>query len=208
MQLAAPVSKGPLLGGGGPAPAGLERHICDVPLQPFDGPGGVQPAENMPPHGVTGDQIESTPAAPRISGGMNVACFRPASQGGPPVTCDFLRSFNQLLRARAAAARIPVDREMWSNGPLRPAPARQAASNRLGTLDGSPLGGYVGTGLHPGAPSPAGYQIRWTEPERGWVFQSGTGGAHHGPWVQVEETPGTGARGFPELTLGVATQGR
>ena len=148
MQLAAPVSKGPLLGGS--VTRGVGAAHLQVPLQPFDGPGGVQPAENMPPHGANGDQIESTPAAPRISGGMNVACFRPASQGGPPVTCDFLRSFNQLLRARAAAARIPVDREMWSDGPLRlPAPARQAASPRLGTLDGSPLGGYVGTGLYP-----------------------------------------------------------
>ena len=147
MQLAAPVSKGPLLGGSGTRGVGA-AHL-QVPLQPFDGPGGVQPAENMPPHGANGDQIESTPAAPRISGCMNFACFRPASHGGPPVTCDFLRSFNQLLRARAAAARIPVDREMWSNGQLRPAPALQAASNRLGTLDGSKLGGYVGTGLYP-----------------------------------------------------------
>ena len=189
MQLAAPVSKGPLLGGSGTS-GGVEAHL-HVPLQPFDGHGGVQPAENMPPHGANGDQIEITPAATRISGCMNFACFRPASHGGPPVTFDFLRSFNQLLSVRAAAARIPVYREMWSNGQLRPATALQAVSHRLGTLDGSKLGGYVVTGLHPGGPSPAGYQIRWTEPENGWVFQSGTVGAHHGPWVQLEEAPGT-----------------
>ena len=147
MQLAAPVSKGPLLGGSGTS-GGVEAHL-QVQLQPFDGPGGVRPAENMPPHGANGDQIEITPAAPRISGCMNFACFLPASHGGPPVTFDFLRSFNQLLRARDAAARILVDREMWSAGQLLPATALQAVSNRLGTLDGSPLGGYVVTGLYP-----------------------------------------------------------
>ena len=80
---------------------------------------------------------------------------------------------------------------MWSDGRRLPDTALQAVSNRLGTIDGSKLGGYVVTGLHPGGPSPDGYQIRCTEPERGWVFQSGTVGAHHVPWVQVEEAPGT-----------------
>ena len=189
VQLAAPVSKGQLLGVSGTS-GGVEAHL-HVHLQPFDWHGGVQPAENMPPHGANGDQIEITTAATRISGCMNFACFLPASHGGPPVTFDFLRSFNQLLSVRDAAARIPVYREMWSNGQLLPDTALQAVSNRLGTLDGSKLGGYVVTGLHPGGPSPAGYQIRCTEPERGWVFQSGTVGAHHVPWVQVEEAPGT-----------------
>ena len=206
VQLAAPVSKGPLLGGSGTR-GGVEAHL-QVQLQPFGGPGGVQPAENIPPHGAIGDQIEITPAATRISGCMNFACFLPASHGGPPVTFDFLRSFNQLLRARDASARIPVYREMWSDGRRLPDTALQAVSPRLGTIDGSPLGGYVVTGLHPGGPSPAGYQIRWTEPENGWVFQSGTGGAHHGPWVQVEEAPARRPGPPRRLTLGMATRGR
>ena len=151
----------------------------------------AQPAENMPPHVTNGDQIEITTAATRISGCMNFACFLPANHGGPPVTFDFLRSFNQLLSARDASARIPVYREMWSDGQRLPDTALQAVSNRLGTIDGSKLGGYVVTGLHPGGPSPDGYQIRCTEQENGWVFQSGTVGAHHVPWVQVEGAPGT-----------------
>ena len=176
-------------------------------LQPFDGNGGVRPAENMPPHVANSDQIEITTAATRISGCMNFACFLPASHGGPPVTFDFLRSFNQLLSVRDAAARIPVYREMWSDGQLLPDPALQAASNRLGTLDGSRLGGYVVTGLYPGGPSPAGYQIRWTEPENGWVFQKRYRG---GPSRAVGTGRGStrhGARDHPELTLGGATRG-
>ena len=189
VQLAAPVTKGQLLGVSGTSGGGA-AHL-HVQLQPFDWNGVAQPAENMPPHLANGDQIEITTAATRISGCMNFACFLPPSHGGPPVTFDFLRSFNQLLRARDASARIPVYREMWSDGRRLPDTALQAVSDRLGTIDGSKLGGYVVTGLHPGGPSPDGYQIRCTEQENGWVFKSGTVGAHHVPWVQVEEAPGT-----------------
>ena len=200
------VEKGEEIGVSGVSGNATGPHL-HVHVKPFDASGA--PTHEFAPANATDKEILEYPYPPlatRISGAMNFACFRPADHGGPPITFDFLRSFNQLLRARAAAARIPVDREMWSNGPLRPAPALQAASPRLGTLDGSPLGGYVGTGLYPLGPSPAGYQIRWTEPERGWVFQSGTGGAHYGPWVPVEETPGAGARDHPELTLGGAPE--
>ena len=91
VQLAAPVSKGQLLGVSGTS-GGVEAHL-HVHLQPFDWHGVAQPAENMPPHGANGDQIEITTAATRISGCMNFVCFLPASHGGPPVTFDFLRSF-------------------------------------------------------------------------------------------------------------------
>ena len=174
-------------GNTGRVPAHLHVH-----LKPFDRNGNVPcPWEDEPLQVSDHQDSAHSPIASRISGCMDFACFLPASHGGPPVTFDFLRSFNQLLSARDASARIPVYREMWSDGRRLPDTALQAVSNRLGTIDGSKLGGYVVTGLHPGGPSPDGYQIRCTEPERGWVFQSGTVGAHHVPWVQVEEAPGT-----------------
>ena len=182
------VVKGDQIGTSGNT-GGVGPHL-HVHVKPF-AQGGTSVTRDDNPQGchIAGgpDHTPETLVAPRISGCLNFACFLPASHGGPPVTFDFLRSFNQLLRARDASARIPVDREMWSNGQQLPATALQAASNRLGTLDGSPTGRLR---RHRPVPAPDGYQIRWTEPERGWVFQSGTGGAHHGPWVQVEEVPG------------------
>ena len=142
------VTKGDCIGESGQS-GDVGPHL-HVHLKPFDANGNVPcPWEDEPPQDSDYQRTVESPIASRISGCMNFACFRPASHGGPPVTFDFLRSFNQLLRARDASARIPVDREMWSAGQQLPATALQAASNRLGTLDGSPLGGYVVTGLYP-----------------------------------------------------------
>ena len=207
-KLATTVVKGEKIGLSGFT--GTEYAHLHVHLQPFDWTGVVpDPREDSParpPDPPAAEEI--TTVATRISGCMNFACFLPASHGAPPVTFDFLRSFNQLLSARDSSAQIPVYEAILSNGTLLPEAQLEALTNRLGTIDGSKLGCYVVTGMYPLGDSPNWYQIRFNENENGWVPKTGnvievkpetpeqpaeTITHQNVLWLRVEEAPATAA---------------
>ena len=96
----------------------LNTPTCMCISSPLTGTAWYCRLENMPPQVDNEGEIEITTEATRISGCMNFVCFLPASHGAPPVTFDFLRSFNQLLSARDSSAQIPVYEAILSDGTL------------------------------------------------------------------------------------------